>query len=83
MKPNEYRKFRKIDERHRGEIRYFQPYERKKLLRDKGGSLDFETKLRYMQKIIKRPEVNFLDQTNKYRKLVRSTGGGNLDIEAR
>jgi len=48
------------------------------LLRDKGGSLDFETKLRCIQKIIKRPEVNFLDQANKYRKLVRGTGGGEI-----
>jgi len=31
--------------------------EHKKLLRDKGGSLDFDTKLRCMQKVVKRPEV--------------------------
>ena len=31
--------------------------EHKKFLRDKGGSLDFDTKLRYMQKVVKRPEV--------------------------
>ena len=52
-------------------------------MRNKEGSLDFETKLRCIQKIIKRSEVIFLDQANKYRKLVRGTGGGNLDIEAR
>ena len=33
--------------------------EHKKLLRNKGGSLDFDTKLRCMQKVVKRPEVKF------------------------
>ena len=43
----------------RGKYRYpiLKPDERKKLLRDKGGSLDIETKLRCMQKVVKRPEV--------------------------
>ena len=35
------------------------PDERKKLLRDKGGSLDIETKLKCMQKFVKRPEGKF------------------------
>ena len=48
------------------------------MLRNKGGNLDFETKLKCIQKIIKRPEVIFLDQTNRYRKLVRGTGGGEI-----
>jgi len=29
--------------------------EHKKLLRDKGGSLDFDTNLRCMQKVVKKP----------------------------
>jgi hypothetical protein len=64
LKPNECRKFRKFDERYRGKIRYFQPDERKKLVRDKGGNLDIKIKLRYMQKNIKRPEVFETKQMN-------------------
>ena len=55
-KPNECRKFRKFDERHRGGSWILKPDERKKLLRDKGGSLDIETQVRCMQKVVERPE---------------------------
>ena len=56
LKPSECRKFKKFDERHRGGSWILKPAERKKLLRDKGGSLGIETKLRCMQKVVKRPE---------------------------
>ena len=56
LKPSECRKLKKFDERHRGGSWILKPAERKKLLRDKGGSLGIETKLRCMQKVVKRPE---------------------------
>ena len=56
LKPSECRKFKKFDERHRGGSWILKPAERKKLLKDKGGSLGIETKLRCMQKVVERPE---------------------------
>ena len=53
LKQDECRKF---DERHRGGSWILKPDERKKLLRDKGGSLDIETQVRCMQKVVERPE---------------------------
>ena len=40
-----------------------------------GRSLDIQTKLRCMQKVVKRPEVKSWDQANECRKLVRGTRG--------
>ena len=53
------------------------PDERKKFLRDKGGSLDIETKLNACRKLLRGTVLGAKE------KLVRGTRGGSLDIEAK